>query len=248
MSEAVVSTGSGYRVRLKNRRVVADRTMAFELERPAGFVYKPGQSADLTLLDPPETDAKGNVRSFSIASAPGEPSLLFATRMRDTAFKRTLAALPLGAEVKMEGPFGNLVLHNNPSRPAVLIAGGIGITPFRGMVMQAAEAQLPHRIWLFYSNHRPEDAAFLDELQALEQKNLRYRLIATMTALEGSNRPWQGETGRIGKAMLAKYLADAANAVYYVAGPPGMVAALRAVLNDAGVDDDDIRAEEFPGY
>ena len=81
---------SAYASRLLNRVEVAEDTMAFHFEKPPGFAFKPGQSADLTLLNPPETDSEGNVRTFSIASAPFEDQLTFATRMRDTAFKRSL--------------------------------------------------------------------------------------------------------------------------------------------------------------
>jgi ferredoxin-NADP reductase len=82
-----------------------------------------------------------------------------------------LQAMPLGSAVRIEGPSGGLTLHNNVSRTAVLLAGGIGITPFRSIVARAAKESLFHRIILFYSNRRPEDAPFLDELQALEKVN-----------------------------------------------------------------------------
>ena len=144
----------------------------------------------MTLLDPSEMDAEGNVRSLSIASAPHEDTLMVATRMRDTAFKRVLSTMPLGSAVKIEGPSGSLTLHNNVKRTAVFLAGGIGITPFRSVVFRAAKEKLPHRIFLFYSNRRPEDAPFLDELQALERENPNYKLIASMTEMSKSQRPW----------------------------------------------------------
>ncbi len=233
---------------LKNRVDVAEGTMAFEFEKASGWAFKPGQFMDLTLINPPETDAEGNTRSFSIASAPVEPNLLIATRMRDTAFKRVLKTMPLDTQVKVEGPSGDLTLHNKASRPAVFLAGGIGITPFRSIVIQAAKDKLPHRIFLFYSNRRPEDAPFLKELESLEYENLNYKLIGTMTEMAKSSRPWAGETGEISQEMLARYLKGVDSPIYYVAGPPGMVKGLHTTLNRSGVDDDDIRAEEFAGY
>jgi ferredoxin-NADP reductase len=222
--------------------------MGFRFEKPSGWIFKAGQSMDMTLLSPPETDTEGNTRAFSIASAPHEETLMVGTRMRDTAFKRVLGTMPLGTAVKMEGPFGNLTLHNNALRAAVIVSGGIGITPFRSMVLRAATEKLPHRIVLFFSNRRPEDAPFLEELQALERENPNYKLIATMTQMEKSKRPWQGETGLINEEMLSRYLKDVPTPIYYLAGPPGMVKGLHDVLNKTGVDDDDIRAEEFSGY
>jgi predicted ferric reductase len=120
--------------KLVERREVAENTMAFQFERPDGWAFKAGQSIDMTLLDPPETDGEGNKRAFSIASSPQESTLMVATRMRDTAFKRVLKNALVGSKVNIEGPFGDLSLHNNSARPAVLFAGGIGITLFRSIV------------------------------------------------------------------------------------------------------------------
>jgi len=225
-------------VKLKKREAVANGTIAFHFDKPAGFEFKAGQFLELALLNPPETDAEGNARAFSIASAPSEPDLFVATRMRDTAFKRVLKTMPLGTEIEIDGPFGDLILHNRVERPAVLLAGGIGITPFRSIVFRAAQEKLAHWLFLFYSNHRPEDAPFLQELQALQAVNPNYKLIETMTAVEG----------RISKELLLRHLEKLDGPVYYVAGPPGLVSGMHELLNSAGVDDDDIRLEEFAGY
>jgi len=87
---------AGYGSKLLNRVEIAEGTMAFYVEKPSQFDFKPGQSADVTLVNPPETDSEGNTRTFSIASSPFENQLMFGTRMRDTAFKRSLKKLPLG--------------------------------------------------------------------------------------------------------------------------------------------------------
>ncbi len=242
----------GHVVTLVSRCEVALRTLAFEVTRPEGFHFKAGQTADLTWIDPPETDGEGNTRTFSIASAPDDPQLLFATRLRDTAFKRVLEREALGTALRLEGPFGNLTLHNNASRPAVLIAGGIGITPFRSMVRRAAHERLPHKILLFYANRNPERAAFLSELTGLAKGNPNFAFIPTVVEPPSS---WTGEVGRITARMLTRHLEDlgspqsqAAGPIYYVAGPPGMVAGIREVLSNTGIDDDDVRSEEFSGY
>jgi ferredoxin-NADP reductase len=233
---------------LKSRQLVVEGTMSFRFEKPSGWMFKAGQFLDITLQDPPETDAEGNTRTFSIASAPHEENIMVATRMRDTAFKRSLKSMPLGTSVKMEGPSGDLTLQDDAARPAVLLAGGIGITPFRSMVLWAAKERLPHRIFLFYSNWRPEDAPFLEELQSLEKENPNYTLIAMMTDMKKSHRPWQGETRVIDMEMLSKYLKSFPPPIYYIAGPPGMVKGVHQTLNQAGVNQTDIHAEEFAGY
>jgi ferredoxin-NADP reductase len=240
---------------LRRRSEVADRTLEFQFDKPPGLTFKAGQFMDLTLIDAPETDAEGDTRGFSINSAPDDPQLTFTTRLRDTAFKRVLATMPIGTEVKADGPFGNLTLHNDSRRPAVLLAGGIGVTPFRSIVRRAAHESLPHRILLFYANRRPEDAPFLDEFRALARENPNFTFVPTMTQMSGSHLPWKGETGYIDQHLVAKYLPRPASPgsassrpVYYIAGPPQMVAGLHAMLNTAGVDDDDIRTEDFAGY
>jgi len=245
---STVGTSPSLLCKLISRREVAERTFAFHFEKPPGWAFKPGQSVDMTLIDPPETDAEGNTRALSIASSPQEEFLMVTTRMRNTAFKRVLGTMSPGTAVKLDGPFGNLTLHNNAARAAVFLAGGIGITPFRSMVFHAAREKRPHRIFLFYSNRRPEDAAFLDELEILEKENPNYKLIATMTGMDKSQRVWNGERGWVNEEMLSRCLKNANSPIHYIAGPPGMVAGLRSVLNKAGVDDDDIRAEDFAGY
>ncbi|MGQ0812355.1 MAG: ferredoxin--NADP reductase [Nitrospiraceae bacterium] len=237
-----------YTVKLIRRVEVAERTMAFELEKPRTFAFKAGQFIEMTLTNPPETDAEGNSRAFSIASAPQDDALLIATRLRDTAFKRVLRTLPTGTEVTIEGPFGNLTLHHDATRPAVLLAGGIGITPFRSIVRRAAQEKLPHRLVLIHSNRRPEDAAFLEELQALERDNPKYAFVPTMTADSGSQQSWQGRTGYITWPMVSGLVEDDSSPIYYIAGPPAMTAGLREMLEQAGVDMDAIRTEEFAGY
>jgi ferredoxin-NADP reductase len=173
---------------------------------------------------------------------------MFATRMRDTAFKRVLRTMKPGAELMLDGPYGSFTLHNNSNIPAVFLSGGIGVTPVRSIVLQAAHAKLPHKIFLFDSNHRPEDAAFLDELVEAHEVNQNYTFIGTMTKMEKSSRAWHGETGYINRAMFLKYINDLALPIYYIAGPQAMVKAMREILNEAGVNDDNIRTEEFTGY
>jgi ferredoxin-NADP reductase len=239
---------SAYASRLLNRVEVAEATTAFHFEKPTGFDFKPGQSADLTLLNPPETDSEGDVRTFSIASAPFEDQLMFATRMRDTAFKRSLKKMPLDTVVKMDSAMGSFTLHKNSAKPAVFLTGGIGITPFSSILRQADHDRAPHKLYLFYSNRRPEDAPFIEVLQNLEKTNPQFRFIGTMTEMSRSKKTWNGETGRINKEMLSKYLNDLRGPIYYIAGPPAMVSGMRKMLVESGVDEDDIRTDEFAGY
>lgn len=237
-----------HEARLVRRDTVAEGTMAFCFSKPSGFRHQAGQSLLMTLVNPPETDSESDSRTFTIAGAPHEAELMIATRMRDTAFKRFLNVAPVGTAVRIDGPNGEMVLHDDPARPAVFLAGGIGITPFLSMARDAANRRLPHRIYLFYSNRRPEDAAFLAELQEMERLNGNYRLIATMTEPGKSAHRWTGETGFIRREMLERHLPEPVRPVYYFAGPPAMTTAMQQMLEGLGVGEEAMRSEEFYGY
>lgn len=232
---------STFETTLLAREEVAERTMAFHFAKPAGFDFAPGQAIEVAL--------SGDLRhAFSIVTAPFEPRLTIATRMRDSAFKRALGSLPVGAHVTMDGPFGSLALPADRSVPAVLIAGGIGITPFVSMLRQAAHERSPRPLALIYSNRRPEDAPFLDELRRLEQQCANFKLVATMTQAGTSRLPWTGETGPIDEALLKKAVGDLGRPIFYVVGPPAMVEAVQGTLRFAGVEPGRIVTEEFYGY
>ena len=237
-----------HKIKLERKQEVAAGTMAFYFEKPKKFTYKAGQFGDFTLVNPAETDAEGNIRAFSLASAPYEDFLMFTTRMRDTAFKRVLTTMEIGTELTLNAPNGSFTLHNNASIPAVFLSGGIGITPARSIILQAAHDKLSHKIFLFDSNKRPEDTVFLDELMEAQQENPNYTFVGTMTQMEKSSHTWSGETGFITQAMLQKSIDDLTLPIYYLAGPRAMVHAMRDLLGKAGVNDDNIRTEEFSGY
>jgi len=234
---------------LKEKRQVAKGTMsfAFELGGPA-FAFKPGQFVRITLSDPPYQDEKGNARNFSIASSPRDPFILIATRMTGSAFKRSLAEIPLGSAVHVEGPYGSFLLHGDPAKPAAFFAGGIGVTPFRSMIKNLTEEKLPYRLVLIYSNRTPESAAFLQELQGWARKNPRLRLIVTMTQPEKSEIGWSKQRGYVDAAFVKAHLDDLRRFIHYVAGPPGFVAGVSRSLLEAGAREEDIRREEFEGY
>ncbi len=241
-----------FQVALKSKRQIAEGTWAFTFEKPEGFVFKAGQHIRMTLLNPAETDTEGNSRFFSPACTPQDADLVIAMRMRDTAFKRSLSQMKIGEKVLIQillgVPHGAFALHDDSSRPAVFLAGGIGIAAAYSMIKDATERKLPHKLILFYSNRRPEDAPFLAELQDLAKQNPNFKLIATMTEPDKSGTPWQDETGRIDRRLLTKYVSDLKEPVYYIAGLPKMASAMRNLLKELGVSEDNIKVEEFSGF
>ena len=247
-----------YQTTLLGRTEVAEGTMAFQFEKPNDFLFRAGQYIDLTLSNPKADLVTGRLvngsltngltHTFSIASSPYDEELVVTTRMRDTAFKQAISMLPVGSPAKIEGPMGSFNLHNNTARPAVFLAGGIGIAPFLSMLSYAAEEKLRHPIVLFYANRYLEDAAFIDALWKLERANPRFRFIPTLTRTNTNINGWKGRTGHISPEMLLTQVRSLRGPIYYIAGPPMMVAAARQTLSDVGVDEDDIRTEEFSGY
>jgi len=235
------------RATIKEKREVAKGTLLvlFDL-LGAELDYRPGQYFWIELLDPPYQDEKGPRRHISAVTSPTERGVIgLCTRLRDSAFKRSLAKLPIGAEVEVEPPKGSFVLPEDTVRPLVFVAGGIGITTFRSMLRYIQDERLPHRVTLIYSNRDRESAAFLDELEEIERTNPNVRLIITMT----NDASWGGERRRIDATFLEDHLGEQPNeANYMVAGPPEMAKAVTAELRRAGVDEELIATDSFSGY
>src|SRR5438876_8163836 len=114
--------------KIKEKHEVAKGTLmvVFDLlGREVDFL--PGQYFWITLVDPPYEDEKGPRRHISVVTSPNERGVLgLCTRLRETAFKQSLAELPVGAEVEVEQPKGSFVLPEETDRPYVFVAGGIG--------------------------------------------------------------------------------------------------------------------------
>jgi len=237
------------KARLVETRPVADRTAAFIFEiAGVPFEFKAGQTCDVTLPAPKYEDAEGTTRTFSIASSPADlPRVMFATRLTGSAFKRSLLEAPAGTEVEIEGPFGSFTLHQNAKRPAAFLAGGIGITPFHGIIKDAVERRLPHRLALFYSNRNASSTAFLSDFEAWAKAAQNFQFVPTLTE-PSTGEAWRYATGLIDANFLSSRLADAAETIFYIAGPARFVKAMQEILPKAGADPDNIRAEEFAGY
>jgi ferredoxin-NADP reductase len=233
--------------RIKEKREVAKGTLLVTFDLLGEEVdFSPGQYFFVTLPDVGHQDDKGLRRHITVVTSPNERGVLgLATRMRDTAFKRSLGELPVGAEVDVEPPKGSFGLPDDVSRPLAFVAGGIGITVFRSMLRFIVEEGLSHRVTLIYSNRDRESTAFLDELQELERENPNLRLVLTMTQDEG----WEGETRRIDSGFLKDHLgADLDAYTFLVAGPPAMVEGVQKALEEAGVDEGNVVAERYSGY
>jgi ferredoxin-NADP reductase len=235
------------RALVKETREVASGTLLVLFDLQGEEVdFRPGQYFWVELPDRGHDDERGLRRHFSAVTSPTERGLLgICTRLRDTAFKRSLAELPVGAEVDVEEPKGDFVLPDETDLPYVFLAGGIGITVFRSMLRSIVEDGLGHRVTLVYSNRDRGSTAFLDELSELASTHESIELVLTMT----DDPEWDGERRRIGPELLRSHLGDDLSAYrYLIAGPPGMVEGVTEQLRAAGVPEERIRPERFSGY
>ena len=237
-----------FQMSLMDRQRIARDTMAFWFNtNEARYEFRAGQHADFVFMDPSSENAGDNSRTFSFANSPGDKGpVLVALRMRQTGFKTALKTAALGTRFKVSRPRGSFTLHKDVTRPAVFLAGGIGITPIRSILQWATQERLPHKLYLFYSNRSVQDAAFLEDLESLATQNPSFTLIPTITRIKSPT--WPYENGSINLNLLKRYLHGLSGPIYYVAGPSGMVTAMTALLQSSGVSDDDIKTEEFGDY
>ena len=236
-------------VTLEGKAQISSGTWSFTLGLDGqAFEFRAGQTIDLTFPNPPHNDAAGNKRTFSLAGGPAREHLLVATRVRDSAFKRSLVEAPEGTKLEIEGPFGSFTLPQK-TRSVVMLAGGIGVTPFRSMIEDAIYRGLQHPLTLVHSNRTPEDAPFLKEFQEWGSAGKLFTYLPTMTDMASSKVAWTGERRLIGPAFLGELLPKLTdNPIFYAAGPERFVKAAVDTLNALKVDEERIRFEDFPGY
>lgn len=232
--------GRRFEAKVLRSRPLTPTTHGIEIEKPTDFTFQPTQFTFLQL----ETSEGVDVRPMSLATSPTRPHLEYGIRASDSAFKRAFAALQPGDTVVAQGPLGHYIL--DPARPAVLVGGGIGITPLKGMAEYAADRRLPIPVRLLYSNRSVDEIVYRRELAALESANPNFRVLHVLT--RPSPGSWQGRTGRIGVAQLAEAAEGLVGPVYYLCGAPGFVEGCYRHLVGSGVAEGDIRFELFRGY
>ena len=211
----------------------------------SGFTYRSNQFVRMVL---PHANDPRPWRMFSLSSSPSEPDLLAVTvKMTDSPFKRGLKALRPGDRVRVYGPFGDLLY--DPARHSVFVAGGIGVTPFRGMIRFAADTGVTKRIILLYSARAPEELAFREELDSIVSRHPQFEVRYTVTRPETSGRRWNGTTGRIDLKALTAAVKELDHPKVYVVGLPEMAKEVLSMLKGPlGFSEADLEYEFFMGY
>ena len=249
------------KLKLVEKRKEAQGTKSFFFETEKDFDYLPGQYFYITVPKLKYKDSRGATRHFTLSSSPTEGKIIrITTRVRkESGFKQTLNELAVGTEIEGEGPEGTFVLDEKEKGPQVMIAGGIGITPFRSMIKYAIDKNTGTQIHLIYSNSLPEQISFRKELENWAKKSANFKLSMTVTKPEESKRnlpagrqEWNGLTGRIDEQMIKKLIENwklkIGNLTFWLCGPPNVVDAMEKIMGELDVSAGRVRSEKFPGY
>ncbi len=228
---------------LTARHPIARDTIEFHFAKPEGFQFKAGQYGGFTLTHAKHLEPTNLNRRFSLANAPGDDTIVIATRLQQSAYKKELNALEIGGTIKFAGPVGNFTLHEDKLQPAVFIAGGIGITPFYSMLRQASLEKSQREFILFYGNQTLADAAYIEELKNLNLENFTF-----VPVLADGSESLPFESGYISYELIKKYVKDLEKPVFYVCGSPAMVSALSETLKELDIPSERTKVEDFPGY
>ena len=215
---------------------IADFTKSFVLEKPKNFDYLPGQHIFVEI-------APENGKPFSLVSSPTQNFLEFATIIRDDSpFKQELNVLDSGDELIVSGPYGKKFYYEDEEKDIVFIAGGIGITPFMGILRYLTENEMSTRVTLLYSSRTFKNTAFKKELDNLAEKNKNIRIVYTIT----DDPDYKGNKGRIGKEFILGHVENVKDKICYIAGPPKMVESIYDILKS--LDIKNIKLDSFSGY
>lgn len=221
----------------------ARSTKSFFFEPQETFSWQPGQYFYITLPRLIYPDERGDTRHFTISSSPTEGKLIrLTTRIRDeSGYKKTLEELPIGTELQGKGPNGLFVLNEKSSKQNILIAGGIGITPFRAFIKYNVDNHLGLDFKLIYSNSDAE-FVFKEELDGFSKSSDNLKIKYINTTIDG----------RIDQLKIANCIKEwhleIKNIKWWIVGPPPFVTAIEDILKNLRVSEDSIETEKFTGY
>jgi Flavodoxin reductases (ferredoxin-NADPH reductases) family 1 len=209
------------------------------------IAFRSGQFLELQLAHP-RPDARGARRVFSIASSPTERKIRFGFTHGESvsSFKSALIQAPSGTPLTATYVGGDLRLPDDPTVPLILVAGGIGITPFRSMLMHLLERPHRRRITLFYGVRHTEDIVYRD----LIERAVRVLGLRVIYVVSRPDAAWSGPTGRVTADLIAETVPDLRASTVYVSGPAEFVDSLRRDLRRRGLPARRLKTDAFLGY
>jgi ferredoxin-NADP reductase len=218
-------------------------TRTFRLQPPAGFdmSWKPGQFITVNLPEDPRTK-----RAYSLSSSPLDDAYLEITIKRMGNFgSQIYEASREGLKLMVIPPRGKFLLPEDPTAPLMLISGGSGVTPYRGMMRYIVQKKLPTKVVNLYSVRVPEDIIFKDEFEKLCAANPNFKFVITCTRVPPEDTRWTGLRGRINPEMVRQFTEDAERTVYYVCGSHDFVVGTAKMLHDMGLPKERVIYEDW---
>lgn len=232
------------RTKLLDKREEAPSVKTFVFKTEGNYEYDAGQFCIFSF----EFKGLKHKKHFTISNSPTRENIELTTVISDSEYKKALDSLEIGHDVVISIPMGEFTIDKSRGRKIIFLMGGIGITPARSMLEYIADKDMSQRVTLFYSNRNPERIAFREELKELEKKLAGLRVIHTISDARELSA-WKGETGRIDRDMIERNESDIYDSVFYVAGPPKFVEAMKNILIDElKIKKENMIAENFTGY
>lgn len=243
----IVSPKMRLKLELVEKKQIGNNIYDFIFKLDTKLNFKPGQYLEWT-LDVPSADSRGNRRYFTIASSPTEDTIRMGVKFNPepSTFKQVLQSLRIGDTLLASQLAGSFTLPSDKNKKLVLIAGGIGITPYRSMVKDIIDTEQKRDIVLLYSSKTADEIVYTDVFSSAIASGVRPVYILSDTTKIPAN--WQGETGSINEEMILREVPDYLDRRFYLSGPHGMVSAFEKLLKQMNVPRSHIKTDYFPGF
>lgn len=225
---------------LLEKQEIAKATWEFIFKKPAGTTFVAGQYLEW-MLPHDAADNRGLRRYFTIASAPSEDVIRLAVRFEgeeSSTYKKALMDMQPGDEIIASQRAGDFLWPENKSVKLGLIAGGIGITPFRSHLEAHRNSDIAKNTTLYYCNNTYEDIAYKDYFD-----NLETNVVHVLSKEERDGY----EYGYLDADMIKRNTPDYRERTWFISGSPGLVNAAGNTLRALGVPKKQIVKDFFPG-
>src|SRR6266404_5783493 len=218
-------------------------TKTIKLKWPAGYDQQFQTGQFITLFWP---DTPTYKRAYSLSSCALDRGFYEVTVKRDGKMgTRIVVWAKVGDKMVVIPPTGRFLPVYEPNKHLVCIAGGSGVTPFRGFTREATRRKLDTRISILYSVRTTNDIIFNDEFRQLQQENPNFFFDVSCTRLHPQD-PWTGRRGRITSEWVKEHVHDLANTVFYACGPNALVEfAEDLVLRELAVPKAQMKVEKW---
>jgi len=219
----------------------AQDMVSYRFSRPDELSYRAGQYMLVTI----KSGEKELVHPFSISSSPSELNHFeFTKRLTESEYSNLLRVAKPGDWARIDAPYGTFTFQGEHPK-IVLLAGGVGITPFRSICRYCTDKQVSSSIVLLYGNRSENEIAFKTEFEEMQRQNPNLRVVFI---LNEANSHWKGLIGFINADLIKNQVPDYKERIYYACGPPGMVKAMETTVASLGLPPSNLKLEVLAGH